>query len=258
MLSNWTRKLGFSALTRENEVVAASFIQFPRSSSKDRNTPRKIWIFHQPLNLSVVCKLQSKILENFYIPRSEKTLLIIKKSCQLCRNLMSIPSVRRMGDLRSERCQKFKPFTHILLDCLVLFKPLIQSRRESLLRFQSAPNPVQSAANPARVNMSTPTGIADPNISWSYSTKKKNLYTMFPNTSTQSQGLFKDCLGFARQLFQSPGLWCKLDLKLGENSFIFQTGNPGNFPGKRKSCSNYRIYQRRRKPWSWEGDSYSW
>ena len=70
---------------------------------------------------------------------------------------------------------------------------------------------------------------------------------MFPNTSTQSQDLFKDCLVFARQLSQSPGLYCRLDLKLGENSFKLQTGKPGKFPGKRKSPRDYRRDQRRRK-----------
>ena len=71
---------------------------------------------------------------------------------------------------------------------------------------------------------------------------------MIPNTSTQSQDLFKDCLGFARQLSQSPGVYCRLEVKLGENSFTFQTGSPFKFPGKRKSPSNYRRDQRRRKP----------
>ena len=71
---------------------------------------------------------------------------------------------------------------------------------------------------------------------------------MIPNTSTQSQDLFKDCLGFARQLSQSPGVYCKMEVKLGENSFKFETGNHGNFPGKRKSPSDYRRDQRRRKP----------
>ena len=52
---------------------------------------------------------------------------------------------------------------------------------------QSAPNPAlrlpqtvnpcsQSAPSPAGVNMSTPTSLADPNISWSYSTLDKVLY----------------------------------------------------------------------------------
>ena len=71
---------------------------------------------------------------------------------------------------------------------------------------------------------------------------------MLPNTSTQSHDLFKDCLGFARQLSQSPGVYCRLEVKLGENSFKFQTGSPGKFPGKRKSPSNYRRDQRRKKP----------
>ena len=58
---------------------------------------------------------------------------------------------------------------------------------------------------------------------------------MIPNISTQSQDLFKDCLGFSRQLSQSPGVYCKLEVELGENSFTFQTGSSGRFPGKRKS-----------------------
>ena len=70
---------------------------------------------------------------------------------------------------------------------------------------------------------------------------------MFPDISTQSQDLFNDCLGFARQLSQSPGVYCRLEVKLGENSFIFQTGSPGNFHGKRKSPSDYRRNQRRKK-----------
>ena len=73
-------------------------------------------------HLATVRKVQSKILENFYIPRSGKPLLIIKKTCQLCKKLMSVPSVQRMGDLRSERFQKSKPFTHILVDCLGPFQ----------------------------------------------------------------------------------------------------------------------------------------
>ena len=71
---------------------------------------------------------------------------------------------------------------------------------------------------------------------------------MIPNTSTQSQDLFKDCLGFARQLSQSPGVYCRLEVKLGENSFIFQTGSPGKFSGKRKSPRDYRRDQRRKNP----------
>ena len=69
-------------------------------------------------HLSSVKKVQNKILENFYIPRSGKQLRLIKKSCNLCRKLMSIPYIQRMGDLRSERFQKSKPFTNILVDLL--------------------------------------------------------------------------------------------------------------------------------------------
>ena len=75
---------------------------------------------------------------------------------------------------------------------------------------------------------------------------------MFPNISTQSQNLFKDCLGFARQLSQSPGLNCRLEVNLGRNYFNLQTGSPGNFPGKRKSPSHYRRDQRSRNP-PWKG-----
>ena len=71
---------------------------------------------------------------------------------------------------------------------------------------------------------------------------------MFPIISAQLQNLFKDCLGFARQLSQSPGLYCRVEVKLEENSFTFQTGSPGKFSGKRKSHRNYRSDQRRQKP----------
>ena len=71
---------------------------------------------------------------------------------------------------------------------------------------------------------------------------------MIPNTSTQSQDLFKDCLGFTRQLSQNPGVYCKLEVKLGENSFKFETGNLDKFSGKMKSPSDYRRDQRREKP----------
>ena len=37
-------------------------------------------------------------------------------------------------------------------------------------------------------------------------------------------------------------------MKLGDNSFSFQTGSPSRFPGKRKSPSGYRRDQRRRRP----------
>ena len=71
---------------------------------------------------------------------------------------------------------------------------------------------------------------------------------MIHNTFTQSQDLFNDLLGFARQLSQSPRVYCRLEVKLGENSFIFQNGSPGKFPGKRKSPSNYGRDQRKKKP----------
>ena len=58
---------------------------------------------------------------------------------------------------------------------------------------------------------------------------------MIPNISKQTQDLFKDCLGFAKQLFQSPGVFCKLEVKLGENSFKFETGNLEIFLTKGKA-----------------------
>ena len=39
----------------------------------------------------------------------------------------------------------------------------------------------------------------------------------------------------------------QITVKLGENYFNFQTGSPCNFPGIRKSPSDYRRDQRRRK-----------
>ena len=57
---------------------------------------------------------------------------------------------------------------------------------------------------------------------------------MIPNTSTQSQDLFKDCLGFARQLSQSPGVYCKLEVKLGENSFNLRLEILASFLAKGK------------------------
>ena len=132
----------------------------------------------------------------------------------------------------------------------------LYSAQSSLYNALSLPStvlqsPLYSAQSPlysAHINMSNPTGIADPNSSWSFSTIDKAVHTMIPNTSTQSQDLFKDCLGFARQLSQSPGVYCELEVNLGENSFKFMNGSPGKFPGKRKSPSDYRRDQRRKKP----------
>ena len=44
----------------------------------------------------------------------------------------------------------------------------------------------------------------------------------------------------------APELYCRLEAKLGEHSFNFQTGSLGKFPGKRKRPSDYRRDQRRR------------
>ena len=67
---------------------------------------------------------------------------------------------------------------------------------------------------------------------------------MIPNTSTQSQDLFYACLGFPRPLSQIPGVYCRLEVKLGDKFFSFHTSSPS----KRKSPSDYRRGQRRRKP----------
>ena len=71
------------------------------------------------------------------------------------------------------------------------------------------------------MNMSPSTGKADPQYQ-----RCLTLNTMIPNTSPQSQDLLQACLGFARQLFQSPGLYCRLEVKIGDESFNFQTGSP--------------------------------
>ena len=68
---------------------------------------------------------------------------------------------------------------------------------------------------------------------------------MIPHTSQQSQDHFQDCLGFARQLSKSPGVYCRLEVKVGENSFFFQTEK---IPGKRKSPSDYRRDFRGKQP----------
>ena len=54
------------------------------------------------------------------------------------------------------------------------------------------------------MNMSNPTGIADLNFSWSYSRIDTAVQTLIPNTSTQSQDLFKDCLGFCKGAVPEP------------------------------------------------------
>ena len=75
--------------------------------------------FHERFgHLSSVKKVQSKILEQYYIPRSAKPLSQIKTDCMLCRKLIAMPEVQRMGDLKRERFEKSKPFSHILIDCL--------------------------------------------------------------------------------------------------------------------------------------------
>ena len=71
---------------------------------------------------------------------------------------------------------------------------------------------------------------------------------MISSTSPQYQDLFQACLGFASQLSKSPGLNCRLEVKLGDKSFNFQTGSTGKVPGKKKCPSDYKRVQRRRKP----------
>ena len=67
---------------------------------------------------------------------------------------------------------------------------------------------------------------------------------MVSSTYTQYQDLFQAGFAFTRQLSQSPGLYCRLEVKLGDNSINCQTRSPGRcparFPGKRKISSNYR------------------
>ena len=53
---------------------------------------------------------------------------------------------------------------------------------------------------------------------------------MFSSTSPQYQKLFQACLGFNRQLSQSPGLYCRLEVKLGDNRRDQRRRKP---PGKR-------------------------
>ena len=44
---------------------------------------------------------------------------------------------------------------------------------------------------------------------------------MIPNNSPQSQDLFHACLGFTRQLSQSPGVYCRLEVKIGDRFVSF-------------------------------------
>ena len=69
-------------------------------------------------HLASVKKVQAKILVNFYIPRSYNSLMKIKRDCNLCKKLQALPMMQRMGDLKTERFVKSKPFTNILVDCL--------------------------------------------------------------------------------------------------------------------------------------------
>ena len=65
---------------------------------------------------------------------------------------------------------------------------------------------------------------------------------MFPNTSTQSQD---------HALASKDGCSRALDYIVDqeiENSFKSKTENPGKFPGKRKSPSDYRRDRKRKPP----------
>ena len=93
------------------------------------------------------------------------------------------------------------------------------------------------------MNMSTSRGKADPNISWFNLTP----WQPSPFLNSQSHDQLLACLGFASQLSQNPEVYCKLEVKLGDKVFSFKTRSPGNLPGKRKSLSDYRRDQRRRR-----------
>ena len=69
-------------------------------------------------HLASIKKVQAKILVNFYIPRSYNPLMKMKRDCNLCKKLQALPMMQKMGDLKTERFVKSKPFTNILVDCL--------------------------------------------------------------------------------------------------------------------------------------------
>ena len=72
-------------------------------------------------HLASIKRVQAKILVNFYIPRSYNSLMKMKRDCNLCIKLQALPMMQKMGDLKTERFVKSKPFTNILVDCLVPF-----------------------------------------------------------------------------------------------------------------------------------------
>ena len=59
------------------------------------------------------------------------------------------------------------------------------------------------------------------------------LYTMFPNTSTQSRTYSKTAW-LCKTAVPESWIIARLEVKLEENSIYLQIGSPGNFPGKGK------------------------
>ena len=93
----------------------------------------------------------------------------------------------------------------------------------------------QSPLNPAGENMSTSTGIANPNISWSYSTIHKTVHTMFHTASSQSQ-----CSWFTpiQQLHSNP--WQPVSNKTAPSPSLSQPRikqfQPITDPGPTTTC----------------------
>ena len=45
------------------------------------------------------------------------------------------------------------------------------------------------------------------------------------NLSSETQDLFLECLGFARHItLEAPGIFCRIEVNLGPNSFKYETG----------------------------------
>jgi len=79
--------------------------------------------FHEKFgHCSSVKKVQSKLREQFYIPRSTPTLLKIKRNCFTCTKLLAENRTQMMGALPVERFKKSRPFTHIMIDLCGPFK----------------------------------------------------------------------------------------------------------------------------------------
>ena len=71
---------------------------------------------------------------------------------------------------------------------------------------------------------------------------------MSAEPAVRTQVLFRDCLGFSRHLSTlGPGLFAKLEVKLGLDNFSFQLGIPaGEEKTKKKTPSDRRRDQLRR------------